>query len=389
MNQEKLPAPDLITKPEELRELADLLGREAVVAVDTESNSLYAYQEQVCLLQFSKQGRDYLVDPLALGDLSPLAPLFGNPQIEKVFHAAEYDVLCLRRDFGFQFANLFDTMVAARVLGRDAVGLGNMLENEFGVHVNKRYQRANWGQRPLPEHLLDYARLDTHYLIELRNRLRAELIKEGRWELAQEDFDRLCTLGLPKEGEGEPDGSGQAQENDKNADPWRVSGSYDLAPQQAAVLLALCRYRDKRAKAINRPLFKVIGDRTLLAIASETPKNLDELSKLPGMSQKQMRRHGKQLLKAVQTGLEAKPLYPPRAPRHDNGYVERLEALRNWRKKRARAMGVMSDVVLPRDLLYTLAEANPEHQKDLADVFQDAPYRLSRFGEEILAVLER
>jgi ribonuclease D len=139
------------------------------VAVDTESNSLFAYREQVCLVQFSTTQADFLVDPLALADLTPLAPLFADPKIEKVFHAAEYDLLCLKRDFGFSFANLFDTMLAGRILGRKEIGLGAMLEAFYGVQADKRHQRANWGQRPLPAPLLEYATLDTHYLIPLRD----------------------------------------------------------------------------------------------------------------------------------------------------------------------------------------------------------------------------
>ena len=382
MSNGNLPAPTLITKPQQLVQLAGELARHPILAVDTESNSLFAYQEQVCLLQFSTPQTDYLVDPLTLADLSPLAPLFRDPKIEKVFHAAEYDLLCLRRDFGFSFANLFDTMVAARILGRDAVGLGNMLESEFGVQVNKRYQRANWGQRPLPELMLNYARLDTHYLIELRTRLQEALIQSQRWPLAAEDFARLCSYGIEQlEADHHPGG------HLKTADPWRVSGSYDLPPQNAAVLLELCRYREVRAQALNRPLFKVIGDRTLLAIASELPESQDELAQLPGMSYKQVRRHGNKLLKAVRVGLQAKPIYPPQAPRHDNGFVERLEALRNWRKKTGRAMGVKSDIVLPRDLLYQLAETCPKDYPALKDILSEVPWRLQHYGDQILAVL--
>ena len=119
------------------------LGREPLVAVDTESNSLHAYRERVCLIQFSIARADFLVDPLALKDLSSLAPIFEDERIEKIFHAAEYDLICLNRDFGFTFTNLFDTSVAARILGREAIGLGSMLEAEFGVRQNKRHQRAN------------------------------------------------------------------------------------------------------------------------------------------------------------------------------------------------------------------------------------------------------
>jgi ribonuclease D len=372
--------PALITRPADLQRLAETLSHETILAVDTESNSLYAYREQVCLIQFSTLRDDYLVDPITLENLSPLALLFSNPRIEKVFHAAEYDIICLRRDFGFQFANLFDTMLAARILGREAVGLGAILEIEFGVHLNKRCQRANWGQRPLPPYLLEYARQDTHYLISLRNRLRDELRQNGLDSLAIEDFDRMSGVSAIE-------GEGPTQPEDKIVDVWRISGAFDLKPQQAAVLLELCRYRDQVAHSNNRPLFKVIADRTLLAIAEALPQNLDELGQLPGMSRGQVERYGNPLLHAVQRGLAAEPIYPPRPVRPDEAFLGRVEALRNWRKATAQKMGVPSDVVLPRDLLFHLAQKNPGQAEDLAEVLSDVPWRAEHFGTQILDLL--
>jgi ribonuclease D len=374
MGSEKLPDPILIKHPAELADLADKLRREAVIAVDTESNSLYAYQEQVCLIQFSTREQDYLVDPLAVEDLSPLAPIFRDPDIEKVFHAAEYDLLCLKRDYGFQFNNLFDTMHAARILGREAFGLGAILEEEFGVKLDKRFQRANWGQRPLPPDLLAYARLDTHFLISLRERLRKELRESGRWELAQEDFQRMRNV---------PEMNGRAHD-DTQIGCWRVSGATDLTPQQAAVLFQLCKYRDRVARASNRPLFKVINDRTLLEIAINTPANMRELGRIPGMTYGQVQRHGNALLSAIQRGLDADPLYPPRQTRPSDDFLERVDRLKRWRKNTAQTMDVKSDVVLPRDLLYELAEKAPKDMEALAEVMAETRWRLERFGEEIL-----
>lgn len=376
MGIQNLPAPVLITRPAVLKEMAESLCQESIVAVDTESNSLYAYREQVCLIQFSTAKTDYLVDPLALRDLSTLAPLFRDPKIEKVFHAAEYDLLCLKRDFDFEFANLFDTMVAARVLGREAIGLGSILEEEFGVHLDKRFQRANWGQRPLPSQLLSYARLDTHYLIALRNRLYDELKLQNLMALAREDFNRMSHTN----------GDTRVLE-DRSADCWRISGSFDLSPQQAAVLFELCRYRDKIARSINRPLFKVINDRTLLAIAEQTPQSLKELGRLPGMTKGQIDRHGAELIRAVRRGLTAEPIYPPRTPRPDEQFLERLEVLRRWRKSTAQEMGVKSDVILPRDLLFELAEKNPQKPEELTGILKDVPWRLKHFGDQIIAEL--
>jgi ribonuclease D len=365
----------MIARREDLLRLIDALARETIIAVDTESNSLYAYREQVCLIQFSTSEMDYLVDPLAFEDLSPLGSIFADPSIEKVFHAAEYDLICLWRDFGFECRHLFDTMIAASTLGRNEVGLGNILESEFGVQMDKHYQRANWGQRPLPLHLLDYARLDTHFLIPLRHRLKAELEAKSRWMLAEEEFHRVCLAS-------------QKMDNHAPKDPseacWRISGAADLDPRRAAVLVELCRYRDQMAAMLNRPLFKVIGDATLLAIAEACPRNLQELQKLPGMSRGQLRRHGRNLLQAVQRGLQAPPAYPPRSPRPDDQFLTRLENLRQWRKITANKLGVKSDIILSRDMMYAIAEQNPRHMDELAAVMANLPKRLEQYGEQIL-----
>ena len=374
MSENNLPNPILITRLPALSQMAERLLAEPLVAVDTESNSLYAYQEQVCLIQFSIPGADYLVDPLALPDLTPLAAVFADPRIEKVFHAAEYDLVCLRRDYDFTFANLFDTMLAARILGRDGLGLAALLESEFGVQLDKRYQRANWGQRPLPQPLLSYARLDTHYLIALRQRLLTDLQSSGRWPLAAEDFRRMCINNFPgANGSPEPCMS--------------MSGIYDLKPQQVAVLKELCAYRDQMAQRLDRPLFKVFGDKTLMAIAEASPTSLEGLYGLPGMTPKQIKRHGMPLVQAVQRGLKAAPIRLSRPPRANEAYLMRLDALRQWRKSAAQAMGVESDVVLPRDLMNMLAEKNPRRPQELVEALHNAPYRLEHFGADLARVL--
>lgn len=375
-----LPDPIFIARPAALLRLVEELQREAIIAVDTESNSLFAYYERVCLIQFSTPSHDYLVDPLALHDLSALAPIFASPEIEKVFHAAEYDVICLKRDFQFSFSRLFDTMIAARTLGHDNLGLGAILEADFGVHADKRHQRANWGQRPLPPQLMSYAQLDTHYLIQIRDRLHAELVGKSLWPLASEDFARLEQVngGI----------TGRTNGN-KNDDFWRINGAFDLDPYEAAVLYELNLYREQVAQAINLPLFKVLGDKTLVAIAAQRPRNADELARAPGMSSLQMKRHGKALLAAIQRGLNSEPRYPPKYRRPDERYLRRLEALKEWRKTTAQNMGVGSDVVLPRDLLYAIAEQNPHISNHLAEIMAEVPWRLANFGGEILRVLEK
>jgi ribonuclease D len=375
----------LITQADDLQQMVDKLSTASILAVDTESNSLHAYREQVCLIQFSTTEADYLVDPLALQDLSALSRLFEAERIEKVFHAAEYDLLCLHRDFGMAVCHLFDTMIAARILGRSEIGLGALLEAELGVKLDKRFQRANWGQRPLPEDLIDYARLDTHYLIALRDRLEAELAERGLLKLAEEDFVLAARKASANHSAKRNGANGE--ETERGVDCWRISGAYDLPAQQAAVLMELCRYRDEVARKLDRPLFKVFGDQTLLSIASELPKNLEQLGSLPGMSLNQVRRHGRKLLRVVQRGLQAPPVFPTRQRRPDEGFTERLEALRTWRKNLAAEIGVGSDVILPRELMISLAEKGPQDEIQLAEALEAAPWRLEHFGDLILDVL--
>ncbi len=363
-----------VARSGELRRMVDNLTQQQIIAVDTESNSLYAYHEQVCLIQFSTPETDFLVDPLAQADLSALAPVFEDPAIEKVFHAAEYDLICLKRDYGFTFNNLFDTMLAARILGRSGLGLGTMLEEEFGVVADKRYQRANWARRPLSRAMLNYARMDTHYLIPLRDLLKEELVAEGRIALAEEDFKRLTQV---------PAGS---HENGSSS-CWRIPGSQDLTPRQAAVLVQVCAFRDEQARLINQPPFRVLSNQTLLEIAQLMPRKRGDLNKVASLNQRLIHRYGDGLLVAVERGVIGPPAYRPYLPRPADDLLWRLDMLRNWRKKTARNIGVKSDVVLPRDVMEQIARSSPRDLEELSQVMSEIPWRLDHFGNQILRVL--
>lgn len=375
MTNHTLPPPVWVDTPTKLREMADDLLRFEQVAVDTESNSLFAYREQVCLIQFSTPQTDYLVDPLALSDLTPLAPLFENPQIEKIFHAAEYDLICLKRDFGFTFHHLFDTMQAARILGKKKIGLGDILEEIFGIRLEKRYQRANWGERPLPPPMLSYARLDTHYLIPLRNKLAEELTARSLMPLAQEDFNYLARTAAPNQ-EPQP------------LNAWRVSGGKDLSPQQHAVLQALIEYRDHQARLANLPPFKILSNDVLIRLSELAPQTTEELYQLQLLSPAQWRRHAAGIVQAIRSGLHTPP--PPRNSNHrpEDEVLERIEILKEWRKKTARRLGVESDIVLPRSLLEKIAFSPPQCRDDLNNLMREFPWRREKFGHQILKILQ-
>jgi len=365
-----------VDQPQKLREVIDELAQQEILAVDTESNSLYAYQEQVCLIQFSTREKDILVDALALPDLSSLGPIFSSEDILKVFHAAEYDLICLFRDYGFKFNFLFDTMIAARTLGVQKIGYGALLEQHFDIHMKKKYQRANWGRRPLKQEMLEYARLDSHYLIPLQEILRKELEDSDRWELALEDFRRL-TQNIEDTTES------------SESDFWKLRGARDLNPREAAILKSVFQFRETKARELDRPSFKIMSHQAVMEVAQSAPKQREELFNLNALSNRLAKRYAKGLLEAVKQGKQAPPEYPPHHERPENDVLERVDALREWRKLTGRDLGVPSDVILPRDVLNRIARADPQNLNALQDQMWDIPHRFDRFGREILNILNQ
>src|SRR5574341_47702 len=365
--------------PAALDDLQTCLAGQFTIAVDTESNSLYAYFEQVCLLQFSTQDIDALVDPLALPGLGALAPIFASDQIEKVFHAAEYDILCLKRDYGFVFKNIFDTMVAARILGWENVGLGNILRERLGVRLNKKMQRANWGRRPLSQEQLAYAREDTHYLIALRDLQMAELKNAGRLEEAREEFERLTRVEpAPRRFDGDA--------------YWNITGARELAPVRLGILRELYHFREGQARKENRPPFKILSDSTLLHLAQARPMSPRALGNIGGVSTFVIGRYAHAILAAIERGSATPQTSPPHPnsrhqPLLDHSARRRLERLKEWRKKRATARGVDPDVIVPNDVLFALAQRNPWTLEALVSATGLGPWKTREYGEEMLAVL--
>ncbi len=363
--------------------LAHLQG-EPALAVDTESNSLYVYEEQVCLIQVSVPGTDYLVDPLALDDISGLGPLLADPEVLKVLHGAEYDVSVLHRDFGFVLANLFDTMWASRILGWPAHGLAALLQTHFGVRLNKKYQRANWGLRPLPAAQLDYARLDTHYLLPLYEIQRRELGTQQRWAQARHRFSQLVKTRW-EEKEFDPDGF------------WRLSGVRQLDDVGRGVLRELYLFRERQARSENRPTFRVISNKALVALSEQRPQNWRDLHQIRGISYRMAKRYGHEMLSAIRVGAQ-KPIPWHGRPRAENGGRNgrpsagdqaRFEALRAWRNATAEARGVEPDIVLPNQLLWAVAQRNPRRKQDLSGAGLLARWQVDEFGEELLAIVQR
>jgi ribonuclease D len=240
---------------------------------------------------------------------------------------------------------------------------------KFEVIVDKRFQKADWAKRPLPPDQLNYARLDTHYLLALRDILEEELNSKNLWPLALEEFQRISY------------GNGHS---DQEPFAWqRVNGATRLSPQQLAILKELLEWRQYQAERMNRPVFKVISDKLLIAIAEEKPNRLEDLQSV-GLTVRQAYLFGNDLLAALRRGLKATPINRFATSRPDQAYMNRLEILRSWRKKTAELLGVESDIILPRAFMQAIAENNPKNIQSLAEFMPQSPWRLEQYGPDIL-----
>jgi ribonuclease D len=367
--------------------LARDLMREKVVAVDTEADSFYHYFDKTCLVQIATKKEIFLVDPLALGgpeELQPLAKLFASPDVRKIFHAAEYDVFVLKRDCGFRFDALFDTMISAQLLGYPAVGLSALVERHFEVRLPKDEQRSDWSQRPLTDSQLTYAAADVSHLIPLADRLERELRKVKRLEWAEEEFETLSRREWPERGF---DRLGYL----------RIKGARNLDPIALSVLRELYLVRDRRAREIDRPAFKVLGNRTLLEIAERRPRDEGALAAIKGVTELILRRFGREVLGAIERGEKkghgpipkaTSSSGPPRR-RMDRTTERRLLLLKRWRGERARETGLDPGVLCPNAMLEMIAWRNPVAPAELAEVAGVKGWFARSFADEVIAALQQ
>ena len=371
----KFPAYELVETPEAWQGCVKILCREPRIAVDLEANSLFAYQESICLLQVSTADRDFIIDPLAGFPLSGMGEILADPAIEKVFHASSYDLLLLKRHYDWEVNNLFDTMWAARVLGHTSMGLAGLLKEFYGVTLSKKYQKANWAARPIADALLDYARMDTHYLLRLRDDLAARLDAAGRLQEALEIFDHERRIVLENR-------------NDGVEGFWSVRGARRIAPEARAILRALYDLRDAEARRRNLPPFKVLSDAHLLLLAERAPADIQELRSLQGFSTKLADRYGPRILAAIaKSKRQRTPDLPKANTRQPKEINNRYRLLQQWRKEAAQNRGVESDVVMPRDILWEIARLNPQSPEELAKVPGLGPCRRALYAEGLLRTL--
>jgi ribonuclease D len=363
-----------------LTEFLSAAGAEPLVAVDTEAASFHRYVDRVYLVQLSTRQATAILDPLSLPDLAPLGALLNDPTIEHVFHDADYDLRILDRDYGFRARRLFDTRIAAQLVGEPGIGLAALLEKYLGVHLTKAHQRADWSQRPLSPAMLAYAADDTRHLPRLRDALRARLEALGRLSWAEEEFTRLEDLRWSGPGSAEGDAY------------RRLKGARALDRRQLAALRELVAWREALGAARDTALFRIIGNEALLAVSRALPRSLDALGAIQALPASLARRHGPALIAAVERARaipEADlPTWPrgPRVPR-DPELESRVERLKSARNAAAQRLGLDPGVLCGRPTLEAIARAQPRDRDSLARLDEVRDWQAATVGDELLAAL--
>ncbi len=368
-----------ISREREFRSMVEMLRAARRMALDIEADSLYHYFDKVCLIQISTDAETFVVDPLALSDLSALGPILAHPGVEKVFHAAGYDILCLRRDYGFLFANIFDTHIAGQLIGYEFLGLGALMERLLGIAHSKRRQRDDWSRRPLNTEQLEYAAMDTHHLLQLRDVLEQQLTSADRKSWAEEEFEAIAA-SRPEAREFDPDGY------------RRIKGSRDLTPRELAMLRTLYHLREKYAQEMDLPPFKVLNNPVLVDLVQHPPRTSRELFHRRGIAYRIARRYGTEMFLALKSAqaevlppnqFSASKSWKPPSPE----IKLRLERLRAWRCAKARELHLPVGVVFPGNLLENLAISPPSEVAAMEALEGMRRWRIREFGGEILKIL--
>ena len=373
------PAYRLITSADDLKRIMPDLMDETVVAVDVEADSMYHFSERACLIQMATPAACLLIDPLAVGDLSALRPLFLSPAITKIFHGASYDVHCLDKCCHISISNLFDTEIACRFLGLAESGLNAVVQQTFGITLDKKYQKKNWSQRPLPPEMLAYAARDVLYLIPLWTILKQRLREKQRTAWVDEEC-RLISIARP------------AADDDRPLF-LKVKGSGRLDRRGLAVLENLLKKRLEIARRKDLPPFKILSNTALMRLAEERPGDPRALKRSKILSEKQLSMYADPVCQAIGKALAASdgalPVYPRQrqAPLSRKASL-RVDALKQWREVAAGKIEMDASLILPNALVIDIARKKPQDLAQLDNVAEMKQWQKDVFGQEIVDVVK-
>lgn len=362
----------------ELERFANRLAKQRIIGVDLEADSMYHFREKVCLIQIATSHTTAVIDPLQLDNLTVLKPVFKRRDILKVFHGADYDIRSLYRDFKININNLFDTELACRFLGFKETGLEAVLKKRYNVRLDKKYQRKDWSKRPLPQEMIAYAAKDVRYLIPLAKSLQQELKNKGRLGWVEEECHHLSRV----------------RPANNNSRPLFVAfkGAGKLGPRGLAVLEELLQMRKKIALQQDKPLFRIIGNKSLLKLAEARPQNLTKLKKSEILGSKQFDRYGSSIMAAVtkaqQIPTKNLPKYPRKtAPMVPAIVAKRVKELRTWRDRMAEQLKVDPAIICTKALISAIAVQKPVNKSSLSKIKGLKNWQVTEFGRDIINIL--
>ena len=355
---------------------AKTLMDERSIGVDLESDSLFHYTEKVCLLQISTNNKNLLIDPLAIKDLSPLAPVFSSKDIRKILHGSDYDIRSLYRDFKIEVRSLFDTQIAARILGSNETGLASLLREHFNIKLEKKYQKRDWSKRPLPDSMLAYGVYDTCYLIQLSRILEERLITKNRFEWFKEECELLTRVRFTP----------------ANGEPLfiKFKGARKLAPRNLAILEAILQLREEMAMKKDRPPFKVLRNDQMMSIATEQPSTLNDLRYL---SEGQIKKMGRIILDKIEAASKIPKENLPKYPKPESKYVEpvlnkNIKALKDWRNKTAGKLDLDPSLLCTNAQIQSLVQVCPEDVSLLRKMDILKNWQVNLFGTEVCSIFK-
>ena len=350
----------------------------SLLAIDTEGASFHRFIDRIYLLQLSTRDTHAIIDPLPIDAPAGLGALLEDPGVEVVFHDADYDLRLLYQDYGWHVRRIFDTRIAAQLLGVKAFGLAALLEQHFGVKLDKKHQRADWSMRPLLKGMLDYAAQDTMHLLQLRDVLKDQLERKDRWSWASEEFERLeGTRWAPEE-------PGQAF--------LRIKGARDLTRRELAVMREVTQWRDAAAHALDRSTFRVVASDVLLEVSRLAPTTIDALGAIKGMPRGIVERAGREVLDAVARGMAVPEGQLPRFPKSarwdkDPEFDDKVARLKVVRDEAARRLELDPGVLGSRERLEAVARRVPRALEELSDIPGLRKWQIAEMGDQFIAAL--
>jgi ribonuclease D len=371
----------LVDEPDQLREVGERLESVDRLAIDLEAAGFHRYSDRVCLVQLSTRHDTWVLDPLALDVGAVLKGPLEAPDVGVLVHGADYDMRLLDRDFGINPRGVFDTQIAASFLGEPSIGLAALLEKYAGVTLSKKYQRADWAQRPLTPPMLEYAAADTLHLHALADMFAGRLSEAGRLHWVEEECRALEQLRWTA---------------DEEVDPvTRFKGARDLDDLSVHRLRIAWYWRDAIARRRDRAPFRIVGDPVLLDVAKAPPATVAGLVEVKGMPHRLAGESGAELLEqlaaAGRLSEDALSGFPKRAAsgpgRPPPEVEERAERLKGVRNKLAEQLGLDRGVLMSNGVLLDIARDAPDSLELISKVESVRDWQVEVAGGELLSVM--